>query len=106
MKLTRKQTGPEKNPEPRLHATGPHRNLGQPRPNWGAGGCPNWEETLAKLADALFGTATNVRPPAACNVKRGKMNYARENRERVLRAAYAYKRRAILTHGPKQGLNL
>ena len=45
--------------------------------------------------------ATNARPPAACNVKRGKMNYARENRKRVLRAAYAYKRRAILTHGPK-----
>ena len=58
-------------------------------------------ETRKNPAERL---ATNARPPAAHNVKRGKKNYASQNRKSGLRAAYAYKRSAILYHRPKQGL--
>ena len=48
--------------------------------------------------------ATNARLPAVHNAKRGKNNYASQNRKSGLRAAYVYTRRAFLTLRPKQGL--
>jgi len=71
---------------------------------------PVWDRDASRMSEKREKNpaerlATNARPPAAHNAKRSKKNYASQNRKSGLRAAYAYKRRAFLTHRPKQGLN-
>jgi len=59
-------------------------------PVWDRDGSRMSEKREKNPAERL---ATNARPPAAHNAKRGKKNYASQNRKSGLRAAYAYKSR-------------